>query len=63
MLNLGVLLEEFLLVLLEVIKRAFVVLRESVLATKDITAFASYLYKSYFLVARPALVCVRLSKG
>ena len=57
-----ILLEQFLLVFLEVIKLAVVILSESVLGTENISAFASHFEQTDFLVAAPALVSVRLKK-
>jgi len=55
-----VLSEKFRLLLLEVVERAFVVLCHAVLRAEHVGTFAGHLQQADFLVARPALVRVRL---
>ena len=57
-----VLLEQFLLVLFEVIKSALVVLGHSVLRAEHVCALAGHLDQSHFLVAAPAFVLVGLNQ-
>lgn len=56
----GVLLEELLLVLFEVVKSALVVLRNPVLWAEDVCALAGNLDQPNLLAAEPALVGVSL---